>query len=146
MSRRRQCVHCQSRRRRQPTPSQQREYTSKRSKNPSPPLTDTDCDSDIEFQAALAKQKRKVNREVAILKEMGEQDERAQARRQEKRKKLDHSIVYMWSNQGRKTQRRVESRLRSLHLSELGKNSKVSRRLYREGGICPTPPGRSFRP
>jgi hypothetical protein len=69
-----------------------RESTPKRRRNPSPPdEVKDDGDSDLEFQIALRDQKRKVNREVAKLKKMVEEDEERQTRRQEKRSRLDRS-------------------------------------------------------
>ena len=67
--------------------------TPKRRRPPSPPFDELDSDSsDLEFQVALARQKRRVNREVAILKEMVEEDESRQARRLDKKKRIDQKL------------------------------------------------------
>ena len=74
-------------------PKTLRESTPKRRRNPSPPDEDEDEGSNLEFQIALREQKKKVNKEVAKLKKMVEEDELRQTQRQEKRKKLDRSTM-----------------------------------------------------
>jgi len=65
----------------------------KRRRDPSPPFDELDSgSSDLEFQVELARQKRRVNREVAILKDMVEEDERRQARRLDKKKRIDQKV------------------------------------------------------
>jgi len=65
----------------------------KRRRPPSPPMDELDSDSsDLEFQVALARQKRRVNREVAILREMVDEDERRQEYRKEKKKRIEDKL------------------------------------------------------
>ncbi len=65
----------------------------KRRRPPSPPMDELDSDSsDLEFQVALARQKRRVNREVAILREMVDEDEKRQEYRKEKKKRIDAKL------------------------------------------------------
>ena len=72
----------------------------KRRRGPSPPL-DLMCSdsSDVEFQLELTRQKRRVNREVGILRDMVEEDDRRQQRRLDKRQRIDarvnESLLYV---------------------------------------------------
>jgi len=67
--------------------------TYKRRRPASPPMDELDSDSDdLGFQVALARQKRTVTREVAILREMIDEDERRQEYRKEKKKRIDDKL------------------------------------------------------
>ena len=56
-------------------------------------MDELDSDSDdLAFQVALARQKRTVNREVAILREMMDEDERRQEYRKEKKKRIEDKL------------------------------------------------------
>ncbi len=48
--------------------------------------------SDVEFQLELTRQKRRVNREVAVLRDIVEEDERRQQRRLDKRQRMDARV------------------------------------------------------
>jgi hypothetical protein len=48
--------------------------------------------SDVEFQLELTRQKRRVNREVAVLRDMVEEDERRQQRRLDKKRRMDARV------------------------------------------------------
>ena len=77
-----------------PAKGMARDSTPKRPRYPSPHFQkDLESDSDdLEFQVELTRQKRRVNREVAILKDMMEEEEKRMMRRQEKRRRIDSKI------------------------------------------------------
>ena len=82
----------------------------KRRRGPSPPL-DLMCSdsSDVEFQLDLTRQKRRVNREVAVLRDMVEEDERRHQRRLDKKRRMDErtneSIRYVADLQRRNSEK-----------------------------------------
>ncbi len=65
--------------------------------------------SDVEFQLELTRQKRRVNLEVAVLRDMVEEDERRQQRRLDKKRRMDartnESIQYVAALQRRNSEK-----------------------------------------
>ena len=94
---------------RSPSPTEAK-VIPKRRRGPSPPL-DLMCSgsSDVEFQRELTRQKRRVNREVAVLRDMVEEDERRQQRRLDKKRRMDErtneSLGYVAAMQRRSSKK-----------------------------------------